>query len=70
MRFPIRATIPNSTSNTFLQNGLTLFLFFQPVIINRRGHLASIIAKFILNGNKVVVVRCEGINMSGNFYKT
>merc|ERR1711939_678776 len=27
------------------------------------------LAKNILNGNKVVVVRCEGINMSGNFYR-
>ena len=33
------------------------------------GRLASIVAKFILNGNKVVVVRTEGINMSGNFYR-
>merc|ERR1712048_970458 len=30
---------------------------------------ASTVAKIILNGNKVVVVRCEGINMSGNFYR-
>merc|ERR1712209_316314 len=45
----------------------------KPVVIDGRGHLigrlASIVAKFILNGNKVVVVRCEGINMSGNFYR-
>merc|ERR1712001_674929 len=33
------------------------------------GRLASIVAKLILTGNKVVVVRCEGINMSGNFYR-
>ena len=33
------------------------------------GRLASIVAKNILNGNKVVVVRCEAINMSGNFYR-
>merc|ERR1712141_471809 len=33
------------------------------------GRLASITAKNILNGNKVVVVRCEAINMSGNFYR-
>merc|ERR1711872_213333 len=33
------------------------------------GRLASIVAKLILNGNKVVVVRCEGINISGNFYR-
>merc|ERR1712027_249856 len=45
----------------------------KPVVIDGRGHLmgrlCSIVAKFILNGNKVVVVRCEGINMSGNFYR-
>merc|ERR1712243_292722 len=45
----------------------------KPVVIDGRGHLmgrlASIVAKNILNGNKVVVVRCEGINMSGNFYR-
>merc|ERR1712150_354624 len=33
------------------------------------GRLASIVAKLILTGNKVVVVRTEGINMSGNFYR-
>merc|ERR1712168_1496201 len=41
--------------------------------IDGRGHmlgrLASIVAKLILTGNKVVVVRTEGINMSGNFYR-
>merc|ERR1712179_387877 len=45
----------------------------KPVVIDGKGHLmgrlASIVAKNILNGNKVVVVRCEGINMSGNFYR-
>merc|ERR1712147_33189 len=45
----------------------------KPVVIDARGHLmgrlASTVAKFILNGNKVVVVRCEAINMSGNFYR-
>merc|ERR1711872_630325 len=33
------------------------------------GRLASIVAKLILNGNKVVVVRSEAINISGNFYR-
>jgi large subunit ribosomal protein L13Ae len=33
------------------------------------GRLASIVAKTILNGQKVVIVRCEGINISGNFYR-
>merc|ERR1711926_53159 len=45
----------------------------KPVVIDGRGHLmgrlASIVAKNILNGNKVVIVRCEGINLSGNFYR-
>merc|ERR1712223_430411 len=33
------------------------------------GRLASIVAKLILNGQKVVIVRCEQINISGNFYR-
>merc|ERR1712243_385998 len=45
----------------------------KPVVIDGRGHLmgrlASVVAKNILNGNKVVVVRCECINLSGNFYR-
>uniref|UniRef100_A0A8C9B6C8 60S ribosomal protein L13a n=1 Tax=Prolemur simus TaxID=1328070 RepID=A0A8C9B6C8_PROSS len=32
------------------------------------GHLAAITAKQVLLGWKVVVVCCEGINISGNFY--
>ena len=42
-------------------------------MIDAKGHLlgrlASTVAKNILIGNKVVVVRCEAINMSGNFYR-
>uniref|UniRef100_A0AAR2LF88 Large ribosomal subunit protein uL13 n=1 Tax=Pygocentrus nattereri TaxID=42514 RepID=A0AAR2LF88_PYGNA len=38
-----------------------------------QGHLldrlAAIVAKQVLLGHKVVVVRCEGINISGNFYR-
>merc|ERR1712113_1281896 len=33
------------------------------------GRLASVIAKQLLSGQRVVVVRCEGINVSGNFYR-
>jgi ribosomal protein L13 len=33
------------------------------------GRLSSIVAKTILNGQKVVIVRSEGINISGNFYR-
>ena len=50
-----------------------MLFYLQPVVIDGRGHLlgrlASIVARNILNGNKVVVVRCEGINLSGNFYR-
>ncbi|BFZ09957.1 hypothetical protein BsWGS_12996 [Bradybaena similaris] len=45
----------------------------QPVVIDGRSHLlgrlASVVAKTLLNGQRVVVVRCEGINISGNFYR-
>merc|ERR1712105_256732 len=45
----------------------------KAIVVDGRAHLlgrlASIVAKLILTGNKVVVVRTEGINMSGNFYR-
>merc|ERR1739848_100326 len=45
----------------------------QPIIIDARGHLlgrlAALVAKTILQGQRVVIVRCEGINISGNFYR-
>uniref|UniRef100_A0A8I3XDG0 Large ribosomal subunit protein uL13 n=1 Tax=Callithrix jacchus TaxID=9483 RepID=A0A8I3XDG0_CALJA len=45
----------------------------QVLVLDGRGHLlgrlAAIVAKQILLGRKVVVVRCEGINISGNFYR-
>jgi hypothetical protein len=47
-------------------------IFFQ-VIIDGKGHLlgrlASIVAKQLLNGQKVVVVRCEALNISGEFFR-
>jgi large subunit ribosomal protein L13Ae len=33
------------------------------------GRLASIVAKQLLNGQKVTVVRCEEINMTGPFFR-
>ena len=43
------------------------------ILIDGRGHLlgrlAAIVAKTLLQGNKVVVVRCEQLNISGNFYR-
>ncbi|XP_074799168.1 large ribosomal subunit protein uL13-like [Natator depressus] len=47
---------------------------FKVLLIDGRGHLlghlAAMVAKQVLLGRKVVVVvRCEGINISGNFYR-
>ncbi|KAI5642174.1 ribosomal protein l13 domain-containing protein [Phthorimaea operculella] len=45
----------------------------KAIVIDGRGHLlgrlAAVIAKVLLEGNKVVVVRCEQLNISGNFFR-
>lgn len=47
--------------------------FESVVVIDGKGHLlgrlASIVAKQVLNGQKVVVVRCEALNISGEFFR-
>lgn len=44
-----------------------------PIVIDGKGHLlgrlASIIAKQALNGQKIVIVRCELLNVSGSFFR-
>merc|ERR1712198_567059 len=51
----------------------TMSSFVKVLVIDGRGHLlgrlASIVAKNLLQGQKVVVVRCELINISGSFYR-
>ncbi|KAK1059234.1 60S ribosomal protein L16A [Friedmanniomyces endolithicus] len=47
---------------------------FEPVVvIDGKGHLlgrlASTVAKQLLNGQKLVVVRCEQLNISGEFFR-
>ncbi|XP_022192849.1 60S ribosomal protein L13a [Nilaparvata lugens] len=46
----------------------------KAILIDGRGHLlgrlAALVAKTILQGNKVVVVRAEQINISGNFFRS
>ncbi|KAJ9620451.1 60S ribosomal protein L16A [Taxawa tesnikishii (nom. ined.)] len=47
---------------------------FEPVIVvDGKGHLlgrlASTVAKQLLNGQKIVVVRCEALNISGEFFR-
>jgi len=45
----------------------------KPVAIDGRGHLlgrlAAVVAKTLLQGQRVTVVRCESINISGSFYR-
>ncbi|XP_053665633.1 60S ribosomal protein L13a [Anopheles marshallii] len=45
----------------------------KPILIDGRGHLlgrlASVVSKQILSGNAVVVVRCEGLQLSGHFFR-
>ncbi|KAK1442674.1 ribosomal protein L13 like protein [Babesia gibsoni] len=45
----------------------------QKVVIDCKGHLmgrlASIVAKELLSGQKIVCVRCEEINISGSLYR-
>ncbi|KAK6170470.1 hypothetical protein SNE40_018856 [Patella caerulea] len=45
----------------------------KPVILDARGHLlgrlAATVAKTLLQGQKVIVVRCEGINISGKYHR-
>ncbi|KAI5781655.1 60S ribosomal protein L16 [Peziza echinospora] len=48
---------------------------FEPVVvIDGKGHLlgrlASTVAKQLLNGQKIVVVRCEALNISGEFFRS
>lgn len=45
----------------------------KPYVVDGKGHLlgrlASILAKQILSGQAVTVVRCEHINVSGSFFR-
>ncbi|ANZ75427.1 60S ribosomal protein L16-A [Komagataella phaffii CBS 7435] len=46
---------------------------FESVVIDGKGHLlgrlAAVVAKQLLNGHKVTVVRCEELNISGDFFR-
>merc|ERR1719322_1395245 len=47
--------------------------FMKEVVVDCRGHLlgrlSSIVAKELLNGQKIVAVRTEDINISGSLYR-
>ena len=65
---PSLQQVPNLCANSLL----TLLAHYQ-VVIDGKGHLlgrlASIVAKQLLNGQKIVVVRCEALNISGEFFR-
>ena len=48
-------------------------MFEKEIVIDGRGHLvgrlASKVAKEILRGQRVVVVRCELLNLSGSLFR-
>jgi len=50
-----------------------LDMFDKVVVLDGKGHmlgrLATVLAKELLNGQKVVVVRCEEINISGSLFR-
>ncbi|KAJ4152793.1 hypothetical protein LMH87_009313 [Akanthomyces muscarius] len=53
---------------------VTMSSFESVVVVDGKGHLlgrlASIVAKQLLSGQKVVVVRCEALNISGEFFRS
>lgn len=46
---------------------------YTQIVVDGKGHLlgrlASIVAKQLLSGQKIVVVRCEDLNISGEFFR-
>ena len=48
-------------------------MFEKEIVIDGKGHLqgrlASYIAKQLLSGQRIVVVRCELINISGSLFR-
>jgi ribosomal protein L13 len=61
-----------SNQHSKIQDALPNMSGFQ-VVIDGKGHLlgrlASTVAKQLLNGQKIVVVRCEALNISGEFFR-
>ena len=53
--------------------GQSLISMKNQIVIDGKGHLlgrlASIVAKQLLNGQRIVIVRCEALNISGKFFR-
>ncbi|KOS46893.1 hypothetical protein ACN38_g2179 [Penicillium nordicum] len=60
-------------SGAFIPNDLSAATLAPKVVIDGKGHLlgrlASTVAKQLLSGQKIVVVRCEALNISGEFFR-
>jgi hypothetical protein len=74
VRFALSAAPPVAPSRLPYISRLTWkFLGITQVVIDGKGHLlgrlASIVAKQLLNGQKIVIVRCEALNISGEFFR-
>lgn len=45
----------------------------KPILVDGKGHLvgrlAAVVAKQLLSGEKITVVRCEQMNISGSFFR-
>uniref|UniRef100_A0A914P1J2 Large ribosomal subunit protein uL13 n=1 Tax=Panagrolaimus davidi TaxID=227884 RepID=A0A914P1J2_9BILA len=56
------------------EHSLVMSFSSKPIVIDGKGHLlgrlASVVAKQLLQGQKIVIVRCEEINISGNFHRS
>lgn len=50
-----------------------VLFFHQEIVVDCRAHLlgrlAATVAKELLNGQKIVLVRCEEMNISGSLYR-
>ncbi|KAK1237329.1 hypothetical protein MKX08_002954 [Trichoderma sp. CBMAI-0020] len=70
---PEAARRPGSKGTTSPKSALRFSRPSYLVVVDGKGHLlgrlASIVAKQLLNGQKVVVVRCEALNISGEFFR-
>jgi hypothetical protein len=70
----LNSIFPRRSDLTF-QFSLLAFvlLMLQLVVVDGRAHLlgrlASVVAKELLSGQKVVIVRSEEVNISGSFFR-
>jgi Ribosomal protein L13 len=62
--------LKNCVNFDFLQK---MSAYQKEIVIDAKGHLlgrlASTVAKQLLNGQKITLVRCEEINIAGPFFR-